>query len=76
MDGGETLGRDAHHTDHRIGGRDPRLRYRFVWTAWLGGRLLGQGHAFDLPEAEGRAMDLLTDLLTPEQVGHIDLIER
>jgi hypothetical protein len=27
------------------------LRYRYIWSAWLGGRLLGQGRAFDAQEA-------------------------
>jgi hypothetical protein len=52
------------------------LRYRFIWSAWIGGRLLGQGHAFDPDEAEERAMDLVTGLLTPDQVEHIDIVER
>ena len=52
------------------------LRYRFMWSAWLGPCLLGHGHAFDPPEAEARAMDLVTDLLTPEEVDHIDIIVR
>ena len=52
------------------------LRYRFMWSAWLGSRLLGEGHAFDPREAEARAMDLVTDLVTPEEVDHIEVIVR
>jgi hypothetical protein len=52
------------------------LRYRFIWSVRLGSRLLGHGHAFDPQEAETKAMDLVTDLLTPEEVDHTDIIVR
>lgn len=52
------------------------LRYRHLWSARLDGRLLGQRHAFNPQEAENKAMDLMTDLLTPEELDHIDIIRR
>jgi hypothetical protein len=50
------------------------LRYRFIWSAWLDGELLGKGHAFKPEAAEAQAMDLVTDLVTPDEVGHIEII--
>jgi len=49
------------------------LRCRFIWSAWLGDQLLGQGHAFKPEEAEARAMNLVTDLVTPDEVEHIEI---
>jgi hypothetical protein len=49
------------------------LRYRFMWSARLGDRLLGQGHAFDPDSAEAQAMDLVTDLVTPDEVERIQI---
>lgn len=48
------------------------FRYRLIWSAHLDGRLLGQGHAFQPEEAEQRALDLVS----PEEVEHIDIIYR
>jgi hypothetical protein len=50
------------------------LRYRYIWTVWLYGRLLGKGHALNTEEAEALAMDLVTDLVTPDEVGHIEVV--
>ncbi len=33
------------------------LRYRFIWSAWLSGRLVGKGHAFKPDEAVARAQE-------------------
>ena len=52
------------------------LRYRFIWSARLGGRLLGKGHAFDPEEAGTKAMNLVTDLVTPDEVDHIEVLFR
>ena len=38
------------------------------------GRLLGKGHALNMEEAEALAMDLVTDLVTPDEVGHIEVV--
>lgn len=43
------------------------LRYRFIWSAWLDGELLGEGHAFNPDEA----LALAHDLLSPEDVEHL-----
>jgi len=45
------------------------LRYRFIWSAWLDGRLLGQGHAFTPEIAEAQALDLVS----PDEVEHIEI---
>lgn len=47
------------------------LRYRYIWSAWLDGQLLGKGHAFHPDEAMNRAHDLVT----PDQVEHIEITE-
>jgi hypothetical protein len=49
------------------------VRYRFLWSARLGHRLLGQGHAFDPDSAESQAMDLVTGLVTPDEVERIEV---
>ena len=33
------------------------LRYRYIWSAWLDGQLLGNGHCFRPEEAINRAHD-------------------
>jgi hypothetical protein len=50
------------------------LRYRLIWSAWLDGRLLGQGHAFRPETAEAQALDLVADLLAPEEVRRIEVV--
>ena len=45
------------------------LRYRYIWSAWLDGQLLGNGHAFHPEEAINRAHDLVT----PDQVEHVEI---
>ena len=35
------------------------LRYRFIWSAWLAGTLLGKGHAFNPDEALIQAQELV-----------------
>lgn len=34
-------------------------RYRFIWTAWLDGTLLGTGHAYHPDEALAQAQELV-----------------
>ena len=53
------------------GGDIHDLRYRFIWSAWLDGSLLGKGHAFDPDEALGQAQELVD----PEDVDDV-VIER
>ena len=43
------------------------LRYRFIWSARMGGRLLGEGHAFDPEEAIAQVQDLIG----PDHIQHI-----
>ena len=45
------------------------LRYRFIWSAWLSGRLVGKGHAFKPDEAVARAQELVD----PEDIDRIDI---
>jgi len=45
------------------------LRYRFIWSAWISGQLLGKGHAFKSEEAIANAQDLLD----PEGIKHIEI---
>jgi hypothetical protein len=47
------------------------LRYRFIWSAWLDGTLLGKGHAFDPDEALEQAQELID----PENIDDV-VIER
>jgi len=47
------------------------LRYRFIWSAWLGSQLVGEGHAFKPEQAIARAQDLIS----PEEVEHIEIIQ-
>jgi len=47
------------------------LRYRYIWSAWLGRQLIGQGHAFKPEIAESRALDLIS----PDEVEHIEIIQ-
>ena len=35
------------------------LRYRFIWSAWLDGTLLGKGLAYHPDEALGQAQELV-----------------
>lgn len=46
---------------------DPR--YRFIWSAWLSGKLMGKGHAFKPEEAVARAQELID----PEDIDRIDI---
>lgn len=48
------------------------FRYRYMWSAWLGGQLLAQGHAYKPEQVEPHVLDLVT----PDQVDHIEIIER
>ncbi len=45
------------------------LRYRFIWSAWLSGRLVGKGHAFKPDEAVARAQELVD----PDDLDRIDI---
>lgn len=47
------------------------LRYRYIWSAWLDGQLLGKGHCFRVEEAIERAQDLLD----PEEVERIEVLD-
>ncbi|MCZ7661878.1 MAG: hypothetical protein M5U22_02505 [Thermoleophilia bacterium] len=50
------------------------LRYSFLWSAWLDGHVLGEGYGFSAEDAERRAVNLVTDTLTPDQVEHIKVV--
>jgi hypothetical protein len=43
------------------------LRYRFIWSAWLDGVLLGKGHAYH-PE---KALTKAQELVDPEDVDDL-----
>jgi hypothetical protein len=60
----------------RGGGTLTSLRYRYFWSAWLDGRLLGTGYDFTQENAETVAMNKVTDLLSPDEVEHIEMVER
>ena len=47
------------------------LRYRFLWSAWLDGVLLGKGHAYHPDQALERAQELVD----PEDIDDV-VIER
>jgi len=45
------------------------LRYRFIWSAWLDGTLVGKGHAFK-PEV---AITAAQELIDPEGIEHMNV---
>ena len=45
------------------------LRYRFIWSAWLDGVLLGKGHAFNPDEALTQAQELVD----PEDIDDLTI---
>jgi hypothetical protein len=45
------------------------LRYRFIWSAWLDGTLLGEGHAFNPDEALTQAQELVD----PEDIDDLKI---
>ena len=47
------------------------LRYRFLWSAWLDGVLLGKGHAYHPDQALRQAQELVD----PEDIDEL-VIER
>jgi len=51
------------------GGEILDLRYRFIWSAWLSGRLVGKGHAFKPEGAVARAQELVD----PEDIDYVDI---
>jgi hypothetical protein len=59
----------------RAAGEILDYRFTFLWSAWLDGRLLGQGHAFCAEEAETKAMNAVADVVSPDEVDHIEIVE-
>lgn len=47
------------------------LRYQHLWSAHLDGELVGKGYC-TWPE---QARELALDLVTPDQVDHIEIVE-
>ena len=47
------------------------IRFRYLWSAWLDGTLLGSGRCFKPEEGINRAHDLVD----PDDVEHIEIIE-
>jgi hypothetical protein len=45
------------------------LRCRFIWSAWLSGRLVGKGHAYKPDEAVARAQELVD----PDDIVRMDI---
>jgi hypothetical protein len=54
----------------RASGEIHDLRYRYMWSAWLDGTLLGSGHCFKPEDGIARAHDLVS----PDEVEHIEII--
>lgn len=48
------------------------LRYSTIWSAWLDGKLVGKGYCYKPEQAEALALDLVT----PEQVSRIEIVNR
>jgi hypothetical protein len=48
------------------------LRFRCMWSAWLDGRLIANGHVYKSEEVEPYVLDLVT----PDDVERIEIIER
>ena len=49
----------------------PSLHYATIWTAWLDDKMLGQG-CCRCPE---EAVEWVHDLVTPDQVEHVEIRE-
>ena len=47
------------------------IRFRYLWSAWLDGTLLGSGRCFKPEEGIARAHDLVS----PDEVEHIEICE-
>ncbi|NLV71145.1 MAG: hypothetical protein GXY46_00870 [Actinobacteria bacterium] len=45
------------------------LRYRYIWSAWLEGKLLGEGHAYHPHEALSQAQELVD----PEDIDDLEI---
>lgn len=60
----------------RGGAKLASLRYSVFWSAWLDGRLLAKGYDFTRENAEEVALNKVTDLVTPDEVAHIEVVER
>ena len=54
-----------------IAGEITSIRYRFLWSAWLDGRLLGSGRCFRPEVGIARAHDLVS----PDDVEHIEIVQ-
>lgn len=48
------------------------LRFRYIWSAWLDGVLLGKGHTYKPEQVEPWVLDLVS----PDDVEQIQIIER
>jgi len=48
------------------------LRFRYIWSAWLDDRLIGEGHTFNPEQLESWVLDLVS----PDEVEHIEVIQR
>ena len=57
------------------GGTLASQRYRYFWSAWLDGLLLAKGYDFTRENAETVAMNKVTDLVSPDEVEHVRIIE-
>ena len=60
----------------RGGGTLTSQRYRFFWSASLDGRLLAKGYDFTRENVETVAMTKVADLVTPDEVKHLEIVER
>lgn len=54
----------------RSAGEIHDLRYRYIWSAWRDGRLIGKGHAFKPEAVEAWVLDLLS----PDAVDLIEVV--
>ena len=51
------------------------LGYRLMWIATLDGRTLGWGHTHRREDAETEAWDLVGDLVNPDEIESIAIVE-
>ena len=70
-EGGTTMARTLRIKVTKSQAKLASVRYAYLWSAWLSGKLLGKGYCARPKEGIARAHDLVS----PDQVEHIEIFE-